>query len=52
MEKELNDILNKINTVIMSLNIHPDNEQNSEFEDMISNLEEVSLQLKKIWNIK
>src|SRR5437660_960304 len=35
------DILKKLNSVALCLTVHPDNEENSEFEDRITDLEEI-----------
>ena len=41
------EILNKIKSVKLCLMAHPDNEQDSEFEDRISDLEEIENELSK-----
>ena len=45
------EILKKINSVLLCLMAHPDNEPDSEFADRISDLEEIQKALKlKLWD--
>lgn len=39
------EILEKINSVKLLLSVHPDNEEDSEFSDRISDLEEIEKEL-------
>lgn len=45
---EINEIVQKLKSLKLNLEVHPENEPNSEFEDRISDLEEIIPALEKM----